>query len=158
MQVFWLGCMCVGGCERQCSPCVCLWGNSYCNVKVFTTHTVLDRRVSHAPTGRFGNSVGKETNKGVYSPWEKEREREVLQKGKGRSFPWLSFHSDRQSQCVYEYLTECFFFFSLTCCQHYHWGSLQTGCFLISVILLDWTLWISGESCCSRHSAESTKG
>lgn len=46
-----------------------------------------------------------------FTPLERKREREVLQKGKGRSFPWLSYHSDRQSQCVYEYLTECFVFF-----------------------------------------------
>ncbi len=126
----------VGGCERQCL--------TVCEVTLIfnvSLHYSIGMRVSHAPTGRFGNSVRKWTNKGVYSPWDRERrEREVLQKGKGRSFPRLSYHSDRQSQCVYEYLTGCFGFSSHVLSE----GLRRLAVFWLACSC--WTEdWVSGE-------------
>lgn len=44
---------------------------------------------------------------------ERGRTREVLQKGKGRSILWVSYHSDRQSQYVFVYAhTMCVIFLS----------------------------------------------
>ncbi len=125
---FWLGCKCGWLWKAVLDRvCLCLWGNSYCNVSLHC----LGRRASHAPTGRFGNSVRKWTNKGVYSPWERGR---FYRRERGGVFlGWVTTVTDNLSVCMS--ISRGVLVFPLACCQHYHGGSSETGCFLISVIL-----------------------
>ncbi len=126
----------VGGCERQClTICICV-----CEVTLIfnvSLHYSIHMRVSHAPTGRFGNSVRKWTNKGVYSPWDREKRREGgFTEGKGEEFSSAEL-PQWQTISVCVWVSHRVFWFFLSRAVR---GSPETGCFLISVFLLDWRL------------------